>query len=117
MQAIYDTQKEKKKIANNQAVFLLPFLIYWFQTRCVQYSILIRKKMAVEFLLLRPLRSKSSNPRHLMCTMNNNTYEDIKSLLSLFMEFFYHVDTFMERSWEIQRGRGEKAIKITNTVK
>lgn len=51
-----------------------------------------------------------------MCTMNNNTYEHIKSLLSLFMDFFYHVDTFMERIWELWRGGGEEAIKITNTI-
>lgn len=56
--------------------------------------------MAVEFLLLCPLRTKIGNPRHLMYTMNNNTYEHIKSLLSQFMEFFYHVDTFTERSQE-----------------
>lgn len=64
--------------------------------------------MAVEFLLLCPLRTKSGNPRHLMCTMNNNTYEHIKSLLSLFMEFFYHVNTFTERSWEYGEGEETK---------
>lgn len=73
--------------------------------------------MAVEFLLLHPLRTKSGNLRHLMCSMNNNTYEHTKSLLSLFMEFFYHVDTFTERSWEVWWGGGEEAIKITNYIK
>lgn len=45
--------------------------------------------MAVEFLLLHPLRTKSGNLRHLMCSMNNNIYEHTKSLLSPFMEFFF----------------------------
>lgn len=33
------------------------------------------------------------------------------------MEFFYHVDTFTERSWEVRWGKEEEAIKITNYIK
>lgn len=31
--------------------------------------------------------------------------------------FFHHVDTFTERSWEVWWGGGEEAIKITNYIK
>lgn len=31
--------------------------------------------------------------------------------------FFYHVDTFTERSWEVWWGGGEEAIKITSYIK